>query len=359
MVACGQKKEKMPEFFNSLILLQAQPYLNGYLPLEIFAENGEIYVQYIKNGKPLDKIYIVYNHSEVVEYDSTYFFDEIIEDKKIGTYILSGGFECAGYISDGPSYLAYIDKNNDTISYWFDCPIFREDIVINPKDLEEAEKNLLELKNIDAHPNLQEEKYSKNFHYLIHSNPKTLDYPFKKLRNKDYQNIITSDDGNIRIYYLRGLWDNIVQYRTGKGVKDDGMIGSSSTLKYCDDIFTNNIFIKKVVLNNKSYYLMEFAILSGRYNSAECVTQGNAIALYAIEDNRLVKKELFNTGKKTVDEILVEFNVNRDKGEEYHLFKYEDKNKILYVPLVYGDSLTTKYLQYKWDSKYFTYIGIN
>jgi hypothetical protein len=85
LFACGQKKnEKMPEMFSSLISLHAMPASSGYLPFEIFVENGEMYVRYIKNGKPLDKINLVYSHAEKGEYNETYYcFDEMVNEKKM------------------------------------------------------------------------------------------------------------------------------------------------------------------------------------------------------------------------------------------------------------------------------------
>ncbi len=355
LAACEQKKEQ-PEIFNSLYLLYATPEKDGYLPLKIFSENDSLFVQYIKNDKPLERMRLKYKKSTEKDYGTFYYFDEIIEGNSNGTYIIEGNFECDGYVSNGSSVLYYINKAKDTITYYFDCPIFKEDIIIDINDLHESEKTLLKMKDSQTNRREDEIMYAKNFRYLILSNPKTLEYPFRKLQNTDYRNIITSKDGNLRIYYLKGLWDEIIQYRDNIEVKTNDFIEHSSTLRYCDNVFTYNTYIKDIFLNNRKYYLIEFALLSGRYNSIDCVTQGNEIAIYAIEDGHLVKKELFNTGKKIIDEILVEFE--GDRNEEYHLFKYDENKKIIYVPLVDGVKLTNKYLFYQWDGEYFIYKGI-
>ena len=85
--SCGQFKKskfpehiyKFPEGINSLISLYAETsncdrYTGvDYSALEMFPEDDDFFIRYIKNGKPLDKIRIEYTHTEKKESMEYYF----------------------------------------------------------------------------------------------------------------------------------------------------------------------------------------------------------------------------------------------------------------------------------------------
>jgi len=116
MCSCGQQqqeKEKSSEneAFNIETPIYALPdYHNLSLPLEIFVENNQFYVRYFKNRKPLEKIQLKFDYLEEVEADGCYWFNEIINGEKAGSYGIYAG------------EIHYIDKKGETFVFYVDEP---------------------------------------------------------------------------------------------------------------------------------------------------------------------------------------------------------------------------------------------
>jgi hypothetical protein len=377
LVACGQKQNsKQPEFINSLVLVDAVASEGNYLPLEMFVENGELYVRYIKNGKPLDKIKLAYSHFEKSEYDTLCYFDEIINGEKGGQYYFSDLVYYMGSAFCGDECINYINKKNDTIFYWVSRSIKKSDLQISVSNLsEKTERELLKIRNEEIPENkihrdaYYDSDYIKNLYYLLKNNPTTIDYPFNILKEQDDFYTETSSDGNFRIYcqyyYLPGsIFPFIMaQYKSGNNV-NLFEFDYWSTDKYETDFpYVNGIKIHTLNLNNKAYYLVDCAIVD-RASMNHNVANGNQIRIYSIENGELKKQKLFNTTKKTLDEIAFMYDGSQFYDEDstsdfdFNIVKYNNKNKTILVPLINKTALTNRYLQYKWDGKYFTYIGV-
>ena len=388
MVTCGQKKDvEMPEFINAMFSLDASSNVfeneGNYLPLEMFFENGELFVRYIKNGKPLDKIKLKYSHTEQLDFETTYYFDEWINGEKRGEYCFT--------LNSGR--IQYISPQQDYVEYCIDMIVHKEDIQIETDDLFKAEQKLLQLRTDGAL--LEDDKYERdanydddyivNFYHLIKSNPSTIDYPFTLLQQQDVLplKMATSSDGNLRVYsqtyWLGGNINEppivMAQYKSGNEVNlivnydywtDDLLIGDFNFLTTENEFkfgFENRTNIFTINLDGMVFYLVDITIVYGMV-MMDNLTNGTLLRLYSIENGELKLQKLFNTTKKVIDEITFVYdstkmyNENDTKDCIWHLIKYDEKSKTIFIPLITGTTLTDKYLQYKWDGKYFTYTGI-
>jgi len=201
-------------------------------------------------------------------------------------------------------------------------------------------------------------KFEKEFTSFIKNNPATLSYPFKKFIDSNFCDVRTSSDGNFRIY----SWDTwtggtmhifreIYQWKANSKVftkvpkYEEGDAGS-----FCSGIFT-------VTINDKPYYL---AVTNGIFSTKDAM---QSISAYSIEGNKLVDTvKLFKTKTKKLNSIDVEFDFFSvvDRPERpLELITYDDKQKIIYIPVV-GDKgqVTKKHILYQLKERYFEYIGI-
>ena len=367
MVACGDKQTQT-KLFNNLFLLYATPKEIGLLPLKIFSENDSLFVQYIKNGKPLGKIWLVFNHSEkkINDVFDLYYFDEVVDEKNTGgTYVIPDFlFDAIDYLGEGVDGIIYYQTKTKFVEYYVDWSLSKDRNNTHTMDDVWREKNVLD------------------FLYSVYSNPIGIE---EKSLFDDMGEIWTSEDGNLSIYnHVFDLGGNgwgsgypleIVQFRNGNNVSAFCEIDwGYENLHLQNFIYTENIKIHTIYLNQKIYYLIDRAIYDGMpmpylkenemSKNAEIedgqYSNGNVLQIYAIEDGELVKKKLFNTTKKIIDNIAIEYDESSDMNRAYsNLFKYDETEKIIYVPLVDGVKLTNKYLLYQWDGSYFTYKGIN
>jgi hypothetical protein len=117
--------------------------------------------------------------------------------------------------------------------------------------------------------------------------------------------------------------------------------------------FINSLVLVNAVANEGNYLPLEMF-----------VENGNQIRIYSIENGELKIQKLFNTTKKVLDRIAFMYDGSKFYNEDstsdfdFNIVKYDSKNKIILVPLINETALTNSYLQYKWDGKYFTYIGV-
>lgn len=219
--------------------------------------------------------------------------------------------------------------------------------------------NLLEsLQGARNHTLSYSEKFGKEFTTFIKANPGTLSYAFKKLIDSNYCQIGTSSDGNFRIY----SWDKwtggtmhqfniIYQWRNnGKVFTKLPREDKDDPKSFCSKIFT-------VDINGKPCYL---AVTNAIYSTKDA---RQSIAVYKIENSKLVDTvKLFKTKTKRLNRIDVDFDFFSvvDRPERpFELITYDDKQKIMYIPVV-GDKeqVTNKNILYQLKGKSFEFIGI-
>ena len=112
-------------------------------------------------------------------------------------------------------------KQKESNYYEEESKIFEEEI--SYESIEEAEQKILDIFSSrygDPYEDYIRELYCPELATLILNDPATLDYPFEELQEKGYIDVVTSDDGNLRIYYWDTgtggtyiQWMNICQYR--------------------------------------------------------------------------------------------------------------------------------------------------
>jgi hypothetical protein len=206
---------------------------------------------------------------------------------------------------------------------------------------------------------------------LIESNNATMNYPFNQLKNKGFLKITKSADNNLKINAwndrtgnYNGGFNHIIQYRSNGKIY---CINYESI--YCPECEQDEIFdcrgfeLYTMQLNAQTYYLIECS-----YLKAAGWLGNRDISIYTMEHNKLVKQTLFKTSKEIFSEIGFEYSEpayyddfvkdNKNSGAFDLLFGYDDRYKIIYVPLVNDLTITDKNLLYQWDGKYFTYIGV-
>ncbi|HEX6429820.1 MAG TPA: hypothetical protein VF008_19135 [Niastella sp.] len=202
------------------------------------------------------------------------------------------------------------------------------------------------------------DKFEKEFTNFIKSNSNTLNYPFKKLIDSNFCYIRTSGDGNFRIYswdtqtggtmhFFKAIcqWKSNGKIFTNVPMYEEGVAGS-----FCSKIFTVNI-------SDKPYYL---AVTNAILSSKDAM---QSISVYSIEGKNLVDTvKLFKTKTKKLNSINVEFDFFSvvDRPERpLELITYDDKQKIIYIPVVDGKGqVTKKNILYQLKDSYLEFIGI-
>lgn len=205
--------------------------------------------------------------------------------------------------------------------------------------------------------NVYSDKFSVAFANFIKNNTATLYYPFQKLVDSNYCEVRTSRDGNFRMY----SWDTwkggsmhvfkeIYQWK-GSGTvftkipaRSEGDPGN-----FCSKIFT-------VDINAKTYYL---AVTNGIYSNKDA---SQSISVYTIDRNKLIDTvRLFKTKTKRLNRIDVSFDFFSvaDRPERpLELITYDEKQAILYVPVVDGKGrVTARNILYQLKSRYFEFVG--
>lgn len=202
------------------------------------------------------------------------------------------------------------------------------------------------------------DKFETEFISFIKNNPTSLNHPFKGLIDRSFCVVKTSSDGNFRIY----SWDTwtggtmhvfktIYQWKSNGKIfakvpkYEEGDAGS-----FCSKIFT-------VHIKDKPHYL---AVTNGIFSTKDAI---QSISSYSIEGNELVDTvKLFKTKTKKLNSIDVEFDFFSvvDRPERpLELITYDEKKKIIYIPVV-GDKgqVTKKNILYQLKDRYFEFIGI-
>lgn len=204
-------------------------------------------------------------------------------------------------------------------------------------------------------------KFQSELANVLKSNPASINYSFKKLKEFGHFEIETSRDGNFRIY----SWDtwtggtmhfyrNMYQWKSNGKVFIEYSKYSEEEEDdcgfYCTKIYTS--YIAK-----KAYYL----VVTGATFSTKDAMQ--SITAYNIGDNNKVATvELFKTKTKMLSciDVAYDFFSVVDRIERpLELITYDDKKKIVYIPVVDNEGqVSEKNILYKLKNGYFEFIGI-
>ena len=201
------------------------------------------------------------------------------------------------------------------------------------------------------------EKFDREFINLVQKNPATMNYPFKRLADSNICDVKISGDGNLRIY----SWDTwtggtmhffkeIYQWKaSGKVYTKVPVFENGDPGTFCSAIFT-------IPINNTTYYL---AVKNGIYSTKDAM---QSVSAFSINGKSIDSVKLFKTKKELLNTINVYFDFFSvvDRPERpLRLITYDDKLKIVYIPLVGDkDQVTKKNLLYQLKGRYFEYIGV-
>ncbi len=199
---------------------------------------------------------------------------------------------------------------------------------------------------------------------LIEDNPQSLDYQIRPMETDDQENlidIITSDDGNVRIYNVdnivldgnrnfgpKGRW--IIQYRIDETVYTDVWDDKYSSVK---NVYT-------VQSSTKTYYL--FVDYASYIRQGEFMDE--TITAYSINPrtHKFQEERLFKTTREflpSIDISWIDCDYTGDNiiySELHHIYCDDEE---LRIPLVVNQGIMTEgYLLYLWDGKCFKFKGI-
>jgi hypothetical protein len=202
------------------------------------------------------------------------------------------------------------------------------------------------------------EKFSNQFTSFIKTNPGTLSYPFNKLMDSNYVQIKTSSDGNFRMY----SWDawtggTMHTFNTIDQWRANGKVFTKvpGAAKEEPGSFVSRIFT--IAIKAKPYYL---AITNAIYSTKDA---RQSVTVYTIDNGKLVDTvKLFRTKTKRLNSINVDFDFFSvmDRPERpLELITYDDKQKIVYIPVVDEQGkVTEKNIVYQLKDGSFEFIAI-
>lgn len=195
-------------------------------------------------------------------------------------------------------------------------------------------------------------------HYTS-SYPTTLTYKFDSLR-KDNIDIVSSEDNLFRVYSwstcMGGTmqdFENVFQFKSDDKVYSK-VVYDTASFREGDYIpFYSQIYTLKA--NNKTYYL---AVNNGIYSTKDA---SQSIKIFTIENNCINDTvQLIKTKSGLLNSIDVSFDFFSvvDRPERpLRLIKYDNKSKIIYIPIVYEDGkVTDRFILYKFTGQYFEHI---
>ena len=202
------------------------------------------------------------------------------------------------------------------------------------------------------------ERFENKFTNFIKNNSTTLDYSFKNSIDSNICWVRTSNDKNFRIYNWdtrtggsMHIFKTIYQWRNnGKVFVNAPQYAEGDPGSFCSKIFT-------VIINNQSFYL---AIGNGIFSNKSMMQE---ISTFSIKGNKLVDTvKLFKTKTKKLNRISIEFDFFSvvDRPERpLELINYDDKKKIIYIPVVDNNGkVSNKNILYQLNGSYFEFIGI-
>ena len=262
----------------------------------------------------------------------------------------------------------------------------RDKFTATYNSMNEAETKLLDvLESKYGHPEapsttLRYMYYDELVDFII-KEPRTIEYAFDKLQNEGYADVVTSEDGNLRLYYWDNRsggtwisWSNICQYRCGNKVY--AYEGSIMDVKYGTQIEhedrSNNCAILGIKTiydeSNSPIYLVHAYIKESNnwgYESIEAIS---------IENGELVAIPIFQGGIDTcdmdcdtekqakqcyrgVEYTIADWYFTANNGEGWNwLFRFDDKANILYIPQA-DPEITDRYSLYRYNGANLYYVG--
>lgn len=186
------------------------------------------------------------------------------------------------------------------------------------------------------------------------SNPETLHYDFKALK-KNGLIITTSEDGKFRIY----SWDtwtggtmhyfkNVFQYEGNKKVYSEatGSEGEGDAQPFYHQM-------NDLLAQNKKYYLAQSTAIFSTGLSY------HNIKVFSIDNGKLNHNaKLIKTQSGIKNQLGYEVDLtassNRDNEITNYDIEYDQKNKIISIPLILDNSkVTEKKIRYQFKGKYF------
>ncbi len=206
---------------------------------------------------------------------------------------------------------------------------------------------------------------------LVLHDSATLTYDFAEIQQNDYVSVLTSEDGNLRLYYWNSEmggsmidWVNLCQFRSNNKVYvyTCGVLDLSSQeeeweyLLGCAVLNLYTIYAK----NGEVYYLAHVYVKeSGNLGWAGIVPM-------KIEDDELKilsffdepSDEFFEKNATYREYRIADWYFRSNLGEGWTwMFKYDKTTQTLYVPEVVDLSITDRYSLYMFDGEKFVYMG--
>lgn len=259
----------------------------------------------------------------------------------------------------------------------------RDKFTATYRSMEEAETELLEVLEAKyGHPDSTSGYmfYNELIDFVI-KEPRTIEYSFEKLQSEGYANVVTSEDGNLRLYYWDNgsggtwiSWSNICQYRSSGKVYS--YEGSVMDVKYGEQSERNEVNNNCAILGIETIYDDSGSpIYLVHAYIRESSNWGYAsIEAIRIEGDKLVAAPIFKGGiddidfSSDVDEEIgkcyrgVEYTIadwyfaaNNGEGWDW-LFRFDEKAKILYIPQA-DPKITDRYSLYRYNGVSLYYVG--
>jgi hypothetical protein len=197
------------------------------------------------------------------------------------------------------------------------------------------------------------EALEREFTRLITGNPKTIDYPFNKLRDSNICKITTAADGNMRVYNLDvcQLLTVIYQWKARGKVYTKVSRYQNDSIGLCREIFA-------VRLNGKRYYLPVTSTIIWPSHAMQ------SVAAWHINGHNLEAVTLFKNRSEKLNHIDVPFSfynfAPKIKDSLLTFISYDDSQKKIYIPCVNKEGVfTQRYFIYemKNDCLEFTSTG--
>jgi hypothetical protein len=239
------------------------------------------------------------------------------------------------------------------------CPVLLSQGQRNPYDSAEKELTTIYSKifsfyysnydSLDYYSDLFGEKFSR----FIKENPATMKYPFKMLSDSNVCRVVTSKDGNLRLY----SWDtwqggtmheyqNIYQYRSNEKI----YIKAPENIE--GEMGTMFIGIDTLTINGKPGYLI------AGMGSESSRLYYESINYITIENNQITDTlQIFKAPEGNINYLVIEYDVSsrsQNKKSPLRLIKYNAEKKFISVPEVgEHEMLTGKYIRWKFVDGYF------
>lgn len=179
------------------------------------------------------------------------------------------------------------------------------------------------------------EALEREFTHLITNNPKTIDYPFNKLRDSSICLITTSVDGNMRVYNLDSwqLVTEIYQWKARGKVYTKVSRYQKDSSGLCREIFA-------VPVKGKRYYLPVTSTIIWPSHAMQ------SVAAWRINGSNLEAVTLFKNRSEKLNHIDVPFSfynfAPKIKDSLLTFISYDDRQKKVYVPCVNDKGVFTQ-----------------